>query len=93
MALYILHKTFEGEPVGIHSDTESFYVPGHAAMEKKGTGFVDSWRGSNPWSEAVEILEDRVSHQDWWEGRESDLPMQAALDEARSNFVAQQNDQ
>jgi hypothetical protein len=91
---YLIHKTFEGEPVGIHTevaDEAPYYYPGNEALEKKGTGFVGSRNLEFPWVNFVEELTDRISHRDWWEGYESDKPMEVALDEVRQQYTDARN--
>jgi hypothetical protein len=94
MALFLIHKTFAGEPVGIHSDAEApHYVPGFDAEERRGKQLVGARRSDFPWSKYVRQQVGQVSQQDWWAQEDSPLPMQQVLDEARAAYFDQKNDE
>jgi hypothetical protein len=92
MALYLIHKTFDGEPVGVHAEEgDPYYYPGFDALRRKGTGFVGTRNKAFPWHNFVEELTDRTSHRDWWLGYESDRPKEAVLDEVRQQYTDARN--
>lgn len=57
---YLLHLTREGYPVGIHSLTESFYLPSDKTHETYGKAVVHSRGSDTPWDEWCDQLSDQA---------------------------------
>ena len=88
MALYMVHHTYDGEPVGIHGEAgDAYYVPGFENLERSGTSWMGRRVKSFPWSDFVEIHTDRFTHRDWWSSLESPLTKEQALDELRGKYT------
>lgn len=66
MALYLLHKTLNGEPIGIFSETgEDFYFPDYEDKEKAGRASVPR-TFTKPWNVFVEEKTRSFNHRFLW---------------------------
>lgn len=75
MNTYLIHLNKDGTPVGVHSETDSVYLPGYAAAEVYGKGVVGS-RGSNvTWEDwCAQLSEQALALRARW------LPYRTTLD-------------
>lgn len=90
MALYLVEKTFDGEPIGVWNDSgESSYTPGAEAAQQMAEGIVKA--SSLPWSVWVAQLADKIGHRRWWGELDSSADLAGALEEARQNYFSQEN--
>lgn len=89
----VIHKTFQGEPVGVHTENgEPYYLDGFDRLKASGERLVGARPSKMPWPTFIAMLEDRTSHQDWWEVVDVSDP-QEALDAARVAYFESQTDQ
>lgn len=87
MALYLIHQTLDGEPIGIFSeDGEDFYAPEFEAKEKLGRASVPQTL-SKPWSTFVEEKTRSFNHRFLWGSVEDDrTDLEDILNAQRTKF-------
>lgn len=93
MALLLVDRTFEGEPIGIWTDSgESYYVPGKDDEKARAQRIIAGY-GGLPWSAATEHLADSMNHRQWWQAFDTPLDLEAALSQLRDEYFAEQSAQ
>lgn len=87
MALYLLHRSLDGEPVGIWDKLgRSVYLK--EEFEPKAKALIGTKSENVPWESFVDKLEHYTNFREWWEGVNSNRTMKAVLDDARSEYVS-----
>jgi len=91
MALFLIHKTLEGEPVGIFSEVgDVFYQPGFEQLQKQGEQIVGYKGTSVPWDVFVEEKTRSANHRFWWGSVDDDrIDLEEILLDARSQYQSQ----
>lgn len=91
MALLLVHRTLDGEPVGIWSESgESYYAPGFEDRQADGEAVVDAKGENVPWSTFVERKAASFNFQEVWGGYTSSKPLAAALEAVRDQYFTNQ---
>lgn len=92
MAVLLIHKTFDGEPVGVWTDAmESYYTPGQEALLREGRGIVEDRGYAVPWSVFAYRKQESTDYRNWWEVVDTTQGLSEALDTARERFFTQQS--
>lgn len=84
MALYLVHRTMAGEPIGVHSEAgEHYYEPTMEHLKRTfGTG------GSRSWAEFVEEKTQTFNQRILWDQVEDDrTDLEDVLSTLRTQFV------
>lgn len=89
MAEVLIHKTMDGEPIGILNDAgESYYAPGFASDEATGKWVVKSKGWAVPWSVFIRRRADTTNFTDWWAVLDTSEALPVALEHARDTYFA-----
>lgn len=92
--LYLVEKTFDGEPIGIWTDAgTSYYIPGHESEQGTASGIVSNKGTELPWSVWVDQLTSKIGHRRWWDEVDTSAEMPEALDTAREKYFSLQSNQ
>lgn len=92
MTVFLIHKNFDGEPQGIWAEDERHYYPQpESSMAWRGKGIIEERSHVVPWLAFATRMQERVSHQDWWEKYDSLKSLQEAFEDAYTKYHADQN--
>lgn len=87
--LLLVHKTLDGEPIGVWNDEGgSYYAPGKEDQQAGGQATLDQRGYAVPWSVFVNRKANAVTYEDWWEALDTDRTLQEALDSRREVFFS-----
>jgi len=91
MTLFLLHKRFNGEPIGIWDEEyESEYVTNDNHEHDIGKAAIGSRSARIPWEEFVSQQASRANHLWWWTPVDTLTSMSDALSVARAQYFAGQ---
>lgn len=90
MAVVLIHKTMDGEPVGAWEDqATSYYAPSFEKMQKRARSLLAD-KGTNvPWDVWADQLAYRTSHVDFWDFEDTNKSAQEILEGERGRFFAE----
>ena len=89
MELFLVHRTYNGEPVGIW-DSAGRNVYRNPSFEASGKSMIDTKGESLPWEDFVDKVERYTNYRDWWEGVRSNRTMLAVLDDFRRDYTTEE---
>lgn len=89
MALFLIHCTPHGEPVGIWDDA-GHHVYADQRYEKRGQMVFDDKGTKAPWSQWVEDLTHTPPHVSLWKSEDSPATPLAVLEDARTMWFKSQ---
>lgn len=92
MAILLIHKAMDGEPLGIwNEDGESYYTPGYEEAEDDGRDTIETKGWAIPWYAFAERVSRGVNFQEWWSTVVTDDPLEDALEQARITYFSHQS--
>lgn len=92
MAVLLIHKSFDGEPVGVWDDAlESYYVPDREDAQREARLVVGDRGYALPWSVFAYRKQESTDYRNWWEVVDTTQTLQDALETARARFQAQES--
>lgn len=89
MALYLLHRTFNGEPVGIWDKMgRSIYLK--QEFESKARSLIETKSENVSWRAFVNKLSRYTNYREWWQEIDSNRSMKSVLDDALSEYQTEE---
>lgn len=89
MSLYLLHRSVNGEPVGIWDKMgRSVYLK--EEFKPQAQSLIDTKSENVTWASFVDKLMHYTNFREWWEGIESNRSLKAVLDDARDEYVTEE---
>lgn len=82
--IYLVHKDFQGNPIGVWNEAEDSYYPEEHDLKKSANALIGTRFEGESWEEFSDRLSDRISHRDWWETHNSE---KASLEEVWHEVV------
>lgn len=89
MALYLLHRSVSGEPVGIW-DQQGRNVYLNDDFEPQATALIKTKSEKVTWASFVDKLSRYTNFREWWEGVDSNRSLKAVLDDAHSEYLSEE---
>lgn len=89
MSLYLLHRSVNGEPVGIWDKMgRSVYL--NADFEPQAKVLIETKSENVTWASFVDKLSHYTNFREWWESIESDRSLKSVLDDAHAEYVTEE---
>ena len=89
MSLYLLHRSVNGEPVGIWDKMgRSVYL--NPDFEDQARALIETKSEDVTWASFVDKVTHYTNFREWWESIESNRTLKAVLDDAKDNYSTEE---
>lgn len=89
MALYLVHRNFNGEPLGVW-DKMGRSVYRREEFKSGASKLLETKSVDVPWAAFVDKVERYTNYKEWWSGVESNRTLKSVLDDAYNEYISEE---